>query len=208
MKRLPGLIAAALFAAFGYSQDLGDIGNLGGDVNSLLNIPAPRGNAPPGNRGAAGRGGQPNAPGIDRLGGLRQLLASANAPLKTNQEAAINALINSELPAMRSALQARADEMRQLAAPSNPDELVPVLNRLNDQLVGKIASAPILSAEQQSVVRKAWKEQVRSHGGFEAISLTMEEANVPFTAEQASQIRSLFDEENRARVQMIRELQG
>src|SRR5436309_742039 len=135
MNGLFKLIASVLLASIAYSQDLGDIGNLGGDVNGLLNIPAPRGNAPAGNRGAPARGGQPNSAAIDRLGRLREMLANSNAPLDAGQETALNALINAELPAMRSALQARAEEMRKQAGQANPDELVADLNRLNDQLV-------------------------------------------------------------------------
>src|SRR5439155_26017322 len=86
MNGLFKLIASVLLASIAYSQDLGDIGNLGGDVNGLLNIPAPRGNAPAGNRGAPVRGGQPNSAAIDRLGRLREVLANSNAPLNAGQE--------------------------------------------------------------------------------------------------------------------------
>src|SRR5690242_12024574 len=97
------------------AQDIGDVGGfLGADVNSLLNIPAPRGDSPAA-RGGAARGTPPNArgavaPPVDRLAGLRTLLMNANVPLSAQQEVALNTLLNAEIPLMRQALQARVTE--------------------------------------------------------------------------------------------------
>jgi len=220
------------------AQDLGDLGGfLGGDAGGLLNIPAPRGNTPPpANRGAApARGGPAAAPPVDRLVRIREMLAQANAPLTPQQEAALNALLDAEIPGMRRTLQARILELQKEraavvptagAAPSpptqtptagargtppiavNPDELLPDLNRLNDQLAVKIAASPALTADQQAVIGKAAKQQIRSRGGFDALNLAMQDAGAPFTPEQASEIQALFNEQNRLRAQMIRELQG
>ena len=74
------------------------------------------------------------------------------------------------------------------------DALAPEIIRLNDQLLGKMAASPGLSPEQQSFLRKVYKDQVKSRGGFEAIKLTLEDAGAPFSAEQIVQIQPLFDE--------------
>src|SRR5437016_14625410 len=102
MNRFLLTIAIAWFAAPAFAQDI-DLG-LGGDASSLLNIPAPRGNTPA--RGAApARATAPNAPPVDRLVRIRELLAQANAPLSMEQENGLNALLTTEIPAMRQALQ-------------------------------------------------------------------------------------------------------
>jgi len=223
MMRVFLTIAISFLASPMFAQEI-DLG-LGGDVSSLLNIPAPRGNTPA--RGAArggpgapepSRGGAPNTPPVDRLVRLREVLAGANAPLSKEQETALTALVNSEIPVMRQTLQKRIGDIQRAgsgAAPPTPaaglpsmDELAPEIIRLNDQLLGKIAEATVLRPEQQTLLKKLYKEQVRSRGGFDAIKLTLEDAGAPFSAEQSAQIQPLFDEQNQARIQLIKESQG
>src|SRR5215470_17675097 len=103
MKRPVLILILILFASPIFAQEI-DLG-LGGDASSLLNIAAPRGNAPA--RGAAPNRGATNAPPVDRLVRLRQLLAQQNAPLTPEQDTALSALMNAEIQAMRRALQAR-----------------------------------------------------------------------------------------------------
>ena len=79
---------------------------------------------------------------------------------------------------------------------------------LNDQLLMKIASVPVLVPEQQSVVKQLYKDQVRSRGGLDSIKLALEEAGTPFTPEQLTQIQPLFDDQDLARTQLQRESQG
>jgi hypothetical protein len=115
MSRAVVTIAVLLLVSPVFAQEI-DLG-LGGDVSGLLNIPAPRGNTPPAPaRGAApagrgapapARGAAPNVPSVDRLIRLREILASANTPLSKEQETALNALINTEIPVMRQMLQQR-----------------------------------------------------------------------------------------------------
>src|SRR5215468_8948239 len=192
------------------AQDI-DLG-LGGDASSLLNIPAPRGNTPA--RGTAPNRGVANTPAVDRLARLRQVLAQANSPLSAEQETALNGLISSEIPAMRRTLQARVAELQRSSGGSTPgqlpsmDELTPEIIRLNDQLLGKIAAAPQLNEQQQRVMTKLYKDQVKSRGGFDAIKMTMEDAGSPFTSEQISQIQPLFEQQNQAKAQLLKDSQG
>jgi hypothetical protein len=229
MRQIFSAIVLALLASPLVAQDLGDVGGfLGGDVSGLLNIAAPRGDAA-GNRGAApargaapGRAAQPAA-SVDRLARLRESLAAAGLPLSGQQETALNTLLDTEVPALRKTLQARVLELqktRAAAAPAstpqpatvpapgtttnqvNPDELVPELTRLNDQLVGKLAASPALNPPQQAFLKKALRDQIMARKGFDALNLTMEEAKAPFTPEQSIQIQALYTEESRARSQL------
>jgi len=196
-----------------FAQDV-DLG-LGGDASSLLNLPAPRGNTPA--RGGAARGGAAgrgaNAAPVDRLVRLRDMFAGANMSLTKEQETALNTLLNAEIPAMRRTLQARITELQKDQSPGpaslpGMDELAPEIIRLNDELLGKVSAAPGLSPEQQAFIKKLYKDQVKSRGGLDAIKLTLQDAGAPFTAEQIVQIQPLFDEQNRARLQLLKDSQG
>src|SRR6478752_3989712 len=115
MKKLLIALVLVCFAVPLFGQDV-DLG-LSGDASSLLNIPAPRGNAPargaaPPARGAAPNRGGTNAAPVDRLVRLRQLLAQSNNPLTPEQETGLNALMNAEIPAMRRTLQSRLAELQ------------------------------------------------------------------------------------------------
>jgi hypothetical protein len=229
MKQLMLFIAIGLFVRPVLAQDI-DLG-LGGDVGNLLNIPAPGGNAPARGNAAPARGTPPArgaaAPPrpVDRLMRLRELLTEANMPLSKEQEAGLDALVNSEIPAMRQALQRRVIELQKARggeaaggdaqrvgppAANLPsiDELTPEIVRLNDQLLGKISDASVLTLEQRTLIKKRYKDQVKSRGGFDAIKLTMDDAGAPFSPDQIAQIQPLFDQQNAARLQLIREAQG
>ena len=67
MKRVMLAIACVIVASPIFAQEI-DLG-LGGDVSSLLNLPAPRGSMPA--RGTS------SAPPVDRLVRLRELLVGA-----------------------------------------------------------------------------------------------------------------------------------
>jgi len=206
MKRTTLLIVCVATVALTcpvFAQDV-DLG-LGGDASSLLNLPAPRGNAP-GARGSApaGRGAASGTP-VDRLVRLRELFAGANMPLTKEQEATLNSLLNAEIPAMRRTLQERIAALGNLPS---MDELAPEIIRLNDQLLGKMAIAPELSRKQQAFMKKLYKDQVKSRGGFDAIKLTLEDAGAPFSGEQVAQIQPLFDQQNQAKLQLLEAAQG
>jgi len=202
---------------FGQEIDLG----LGGDASSLLNIPAPRGTTPArgntaGARGTApARGGPTNAAPVDRLVRLRELLMQNGSPLSGEQETGLNSLITTEIPVMRQALQKRVAELQQSKGTSAPpgampsmEELTPEIVRLNDQLLAKISESTVLNDDQRRVMRKLYKDQVKLRGGFDAIKLTMDDAGVPFSPEQLSQIQPLFDAQNEAKLQLAKDAQG
>jgi len=210
MKSSAFVLGVLLLSTSAFAQEI-DLG-LGGDASSLLNIPAPRGNSPA--RGNAPNRGAAKPPAVDRLVRLRQMLVQANAPLSTEQEAGLTALMNSEMPLMRRALQTRVADLQRLNAGDGQnqlpsmEELAPEIVRLNDQLLGKIAAAPLLNEEQRRVLSKLYKDQVKSRGGFDAIKMTMDDAGSPFSAEQVAQIQPLFDQQNQAKAQLMKDSQG
>jgi hypothetical protein len=191
MKRTMTLLLWIALASPVFSQDV-DLG-LGGDASSLLNLPAPRGNTP----APRGRGGNANATApVDRLVRLRELFSSASSPLTKEQELALTSLLNAEIPAMRKTLQERIAALQQKnpGTPPNMDELTPEIIRLNDQLLGKMANAPALKPEQQALMKKVHRDQVKSRGGFEAIKLTLEDAGAALSPEQITQMEPLLKE--------------
>jgi hypothetical protein len=210
MKQLFCLVAFLFAARPLFAQDV-DLG-LGGDASSLLNLPAPRGNTPARGAAPAARGANTaNQPAVDRLARLRELLASANLPLTKEQENTLTAFLTAERPNMRLTLQARITELqkgREPGASPGMDELAPEIIRLNDELLGRMASISALGPEQQVFLKKLYKDQVKSRGGLDAIKLTLEDAGAPFTAEQIVQIQPLFDQQNQAKLQLLKESQG
>ena len=210
MKRLFCLVAFVLAACPLFAQDV-DLG-LGGDASSLLNLPAPRGNTSARGTAPGARGSNTaNQPAVDRLARLRELLASANLPLTKEQETTLTAFLTAEIPNMRRTLQARITELekgREPGASPGMDELSPEIIRLNDELLGRMASISALDPEQQVFLKKLYKDQVKSRGGLDAIKLTLEDAGAPFTAEQIAQIQPLFDQQNQAKLQLLKETQG
>ena len=98
--------------------------------------------------------------------------------------------------------------MAAMLANVTSDDIAPEIIRLNDQLLGKIAAAPMLTPPQQAMVKKIYRDQIKAHGGFEAIKMAMEDASVPFTAEQTTQIEPLFEEKEKLRLQLTKEAAG
>ncbi len=213
MKRLLFTIAFTCLASRVFAQDI-DLG-LGGDVSSLLNIAAPRGNQPArGNANARGNAPARATPAaVDRLVRLRELLAQSNMPLSQEQQTALTALVNNEIPVMRQTLQKRVADLQKAKGPDvagnlpSMEELTPEIVRLNDQLLGKIADVPALNDGQRQLLKKMYKDQVKSRGGFDAIKLTMDDAGVAFSSEQTVQIQALFDQQNEARLELIKKSQ-
>ena len=78
----------------------------------------------------------------------------------------------------------------------------------NDQLLGKISESMVLGEDQRRLIKKLYKEQVKSRGGFDAIKLTMADAGAPFSPEQVAQIQPLFDQQNEAKLQLTKQSQG
>jgi DNA-directed RNA polymerase specialized sigma24 family protein len=78
---------------------------------------------------------------------------------------------------------------------------------LNDELLRKVAESSAVSPEQQTVLKRLYKDQIKARGGFDAIRLAVDDAGAPFSPEQAAQIQALFDQENQSKATLTRDSQ-
>ena len=112
MKRVFGVIVTLLLATPVFAQDdLGGFLGGGGDAGFLIDVPTGGGG---GARGGGGRGGAagargaaPQQPAVDRLVSLKDILSKAGAPVTPDQEKALNALLDKEIPAMQAGFRAK-----------------------------------------------------------------------------------------------------
>jgi DNA-directed RNA polymerase specialized sigma24 family protein len=79
---------------------------------------------------------------------------------------------------------------------------------LNDELLRKVAESSAVSPEQQTVLKRLYKDQIKARGGFDAIRLAVDDAGAPFSPEQAAQIQALFDQENQSKATLTRDSQA
>ena len=52
------------------------------------------------------------------------------------------------------------------------------------------------------------RAQIRARGGYEALRITMEDAGAPFSAEQTPKVQALFEDQKKARADLVKESQG
>jgi len=88
------------------------------------------------------------------------------------------------------------------------DALEVEMRQMNDALFGKVASSPALNDTQQSVLTKMARTQIRSRGGFDALRITLEDANAPLTEEQVPKVKAVFEEQKTARAAFVKQSQG
>lgn len=79
---------------------------------------------------------------------------------------------------------------------------------MNDALFGKIAASSALDAKQQAVLVKMARTQVKARGGFDALRISMEDAGAPFSADQTPKVQALFEDQKKARAELVKESQG
>jgi len=90
-------------------------------------------------------------------------------------------------------------------AANNP-ELTAELQKINDEVLPKIVG--VLKPDQQAAFKKWQNDEVKKAGGFAALKITMEEAGAPLTSAQEPQIRALYVEDSKQRLQLQRAGQG
>jgi hypothetical protein len=212
MKCLLCVITIALLTAPLLAQDDTSGGDLlGGDGGFFGGDSVDEGNRRGG--GSGGRGPQT----VDRLVNLRTILAQANVPLTRDQERALGAMLETEIkkyvvelekqfPEEAAAARAGGQRGADRPVPIRQNPMALEMRRMNEELQTNVVSS--LKPEQQTVIRKFLNDQIRRRGGLDALKLTMEEAGAPLTAEQMPQIQALYDEQNQARMQLLRQSQG
>ena len=88
----------------------------------------------------------------------------------------------------------------------NNPELAAELQKINDEVLPKIVA--VLKPDQQVAFKKWQNDQIKKGGGFAALKVTMEEAGAPLTSAQEPQIRALYVEDSKQRLQLQRAGQG
>jgi len=221
MKRLVLFLAFALVAAPAFAQETG-----GGEGDIGFGGLFGMGDAPRGT----------NAPPPDRLVQLRKLLGDAGTPLTKDQESSLSKMLENEIKRYTADLEKRfPDEVAQARAasaargfrgraegrgdgesrgnrggrgpglpPNSP--LFAEMNRINAELQDKVTSS--LKPDQQAAFKKFQNEQTKRAGGFGALKLNMQEAGIPLSADQETQIQSFYADEAQQRRQLMRESQG
>jgi len=88
----------------------------------------------------------------------------------------------------------------------NNPELAAQLQKINDEVLPKIVA--VLKPDQQVAFKKWQSDEIKKGGGFAALKITMEEAGAPLTSAQEPQIRALYVEDSKQRLQLQRAGQG
>jgi hypothetical protein len=110
--------------------------------------------------------------------------------------------------ALAAALAARGASPSSRVPADILDALEVEMRQMNDALFTKIATAPALDAKQQSILRKSSRDQIKSRGGYEALRISMEDANAPFTEDQIPRVQAVFEDQKKARAEMAKESGG
>ena len=92
------------------------------------------------------------------------------------------------------------------AGVANNPQLAAELQKINDEVLPKIVA--LLKPDQQAAFKKWQSDEIKKGGGFAALKVTMEEAGAPLTSAQEPQIRSLYVEDSKQRLQLQRAGQG
>jgi len=89
---------------------------------------------------------------------------------------------------------------------ANNPQLAAELQKINDEVLPKIVT--LLKPDQQAAFKKWQNDEIKKGGGYAALKVTMEEAGAPLTSAQESQIRALYVEDSKQRLQLQRTGQG
>jgi len=127
--------------------------------------------------------------GNDPVQQLKRFFATEKQSLSSAQEKQLNTIVEAQVKAMQAAGQ-NDDAMR----------------RLNAEYTKKVSEA--LSPEQRTTLRRYRTEQIMLRGGFGALKLILENAQVPFAADQETKVQALYVDLNRQVDQLSRDSKG
>jgi hypothetical protein len=127
--------------------------------------------------------------GNDPVQQLKRFLAEARQPLSSAQEKQLNSIVEAEVKAVQASTKTED-----------------VLRRLNAEYTRKVNDA--LTPDQRTPLRRYRNEQIMMRGGFPALKLILENAQVPFTADQEAKAQALYLDFNRQAGQLARDAKG
>jgi hypothetical protein len=127
--------------------------------------------------------------GNDPVQQLKRFFATEKQPLNSAQEKQLNAIVEAQVKAMQAAVQ-NDDAMR----------------KLNAEYTKKVSEA--LTPEQRTTLRRYRTEQIMLRGGFQALKLILENAQVPLAADQEAKVQTIYVDLNRQVDQLTRDSKG
>jgi len=116
--------------------------------------------------------------GIDPVQQLKRFFAEAKLPLKSAQVKQLESIVDAQGKAL-------------VASAGNED----AARKINQEYSRKVNE--ILTADQRAELRRYRTEQIMMRGGFQALRLTMENAQTPLTDDQEKQIQAIYADFNR-----------
>ncbi len=111
--------------------------------------------------------------GLEPLQQLKRFFNEAKLPLTSAQQKRLSEIIDAHVEAM-------------LAAGENEASI----RRLDVEYTRKVNE--VLTQEQRNELRRYRTEQIMMRGGFQALSLVMENAQTPFTPEQEKAVQAVY----------------
>jgi hypothetical protein len=201
------LIAIALFVIPAFSQDDGDGGGGGFNVNDLF--------------GASNFPDQPERDlKAELLVDLRSWLTRASAPpLEKKQEKPLQKVYDQEVKALGKPFEKRFGLPLDTALAAQPaargrrgggggrmsPALAAEVRRLSDQIVNKVIAA--LRLDQQAALRRHQSEELRVQR-LNLVTQSMTAAGLPLTPEQKAQVEAVYARESRLRTLIVVEAKG
>jgi hypothetical protein len=119
----------------------------------------------------------------------KRFFSQTNLPLTGQQEKKLNSIVDDTVKALR-------------ATAADPN----AARRINAEYMKKINET--LTAEQRAELRRYRTEQIMMRGGFQALKLIMENAQVSFSDDQEKQVQTLYMDLDRQIGQLPKDSQG
>jgi len=127
--------------------------------------------------------------GNDPVLQLKRFFKEAKLPLSSAQEKQLQGTVDAQVKALTDA----ADNEE-------------ATRRINVEYTRKVNET--LTADQRSELRRYRTEQIMMRGGFQALRLILENAEVPFTADQEQKVQALYVDFNRQVDQLSKDAKG
>ena len=127
--------------------------------------------------------------GNDPVLQLKRFFKEAKLPLSSAQEKQLQGTVDAQVKALTDA----ADNEE-------------ATRRINVEYTPKVNET--LTADQRSELRRYRTEQIMMRGGFQALRLILENAEVPFTADQEQKVQALYVDFNRQVDQLSKDAKG
>ena len=159
-------------------------------------------------------------PQANPIDAVKRFFAQSKITLSADEEKAIKPIVESAFKQVQDAVDrlgaqtsaggerrgGGADSGQRRGRAANNPQLAAELQKINDEVLPKIVA--VLKPDQQTDFKKWQNAEIKKAGGFAALKITMEEAGAPLTSAQEPQIRALYVEDSKQRLQLLRDGQG